>query len=345
MRHKDTFRGYSPYEGYSFLREKICETDFTSRGINIRPEEIYISTGAKEDTANIQELFSNSARLAITDPVYPVYIDSNVMAGRTGKFRKGRYEKVIYLSCTLENDFTPELPSKEADMIYLCFPNNPTGQVASKETLKKWVNYAKKHKSVILFDAAYEAFIKSKDIPHSIFEIEGAREVAIEFRSLSKTAGFTGTRCSYTIIPDDLKVPDINGNIHHIGKLWLRRQSTKFNGTAYVIQKGAYYAFTDEGKSETDKVIDYYLENAKIIADCIKSLGLSFSGGLNSPYIWFKIPDGHTSWEFFDHLLNKCQVVGTPGSGFGRCGEGYMRLSSFGKREDITEAVQRLSKL
>jgi len=342
MGRKETFKGYSPYEGYAFLREIISKSDFKSRGVSISPDEIYVSTGAKEDTANIQELFSADARLAITDPVYPVYIDSNVMAGRSGKINNGRYEKITYLSCTIDNNFIPALPDKDVDLIYLCFPNNPTGQVATRDILRKWVGYAREHKSLILFDAAYEAFIKDKDIPHSIFEIEGSREVAIEFRSLSKTAGFTGTRCSYTIIPDELKLADASGNLHHTGKLWLRRQSTKFNGTAYLIQKGAYYAFTPEGKLETGETINYYLGNAKIIADGIKSLGLDYSGGINSPYIWFKVPEEFDSWGFFDHLLNECQVIGTPGAGFGKCGEGYMRLSSFGSRDDITEAVQRI---
>lgn len=342
MSVRETFQGYPPYEGYEFLREIISRTDFKNRGIDISPEEIYVSTGAKEDTANFQELFSVNSRLAITDPVYPVYVDSNVMAGRAGNFKNGKYEKIVYLPCRKENDFKPELPKQKVDLIYLCFPNNPTGQTLKKDELKVWVDYARKNGSLILFDAAYEAFVRDADTPKSIYEIEGAKEVAVEFRSLSKTAGFTGTRCAYTIIPKELQVADSKGKPQPLGKLWLRRQSTKFNGVAYIIQKGAYEVFTEAGQNEARALVDFYLGNAKIISEGIQSLGLSYTGGKNSPYIWFQVPAGIDSWGFFDRLLNECQVVGTPGVGFGSCGEGYFRMSSFGKREDVVEAIERL---
>ncbi len=344
MGKQETFQGYPPYEGYAFLRKIISETDFISRGISISPDEIFVSTGAKEDTANIQELFSSDTKLAITDPVYPVYVDSNVMAGRAGGYKEGKYDNIVYLPCTAENDFTPDLPKKAVDLIYLCFPNNPTGQIINKKDLKLWVDYAKKNEALILYDAAYEAYIREENIPHSIFEIEGAREVAIEFRSLSKTAGFTGTRCSYTIIPNELMVPDKKGKMHQMNKLWLRRQSTKFNGVAYIIQKGAYQVFTDQGRMEAKAIVDYYLGNAKIIGKGLTALGIKYSGGINSPYLWLQVPKGLTSWQFFDELLNQCNVVGTPGSGFGKCGEGFFRLTGFGKRENIIEAVERFGK-
>jgi LL-diaminopimelate aminotransferase len=341
----NTYKGYRSDAGYEFLREKIAVMDFQARNVDIGIDEIFISTGAKEDTANIQELFDQNTRIAITDPVYPVYIDSNVMAGRTGEFKNGRYENVTYLDCTEANGFTPDIPKEKVDLIYLCFPNNPTGQVASKEYLTKWVRYAKENNALILFDAAYECFITDKDIPHSIFEIEGAKEVAMEFRSLSKTAGFTGTRCSYTIIPKELVIRDEKGELHNLNKLWSRRQSTKFNGTAYIIQRGAEAVFTEQGRSEARKVINFYLDNAKIIADGLTKLGIRYSGGKNSPYIWLKTPKGLGSWDFFNKLLEECQVVGTPGVGFGKCGEGYFRLTAFGQRENIVEAVGRLNKL
>ena len=345
MAEAKTFHGYGPYEGFGFLREKIVATDFTPRNVEILPEEIFISTGAKEDSANFQEIFAADAKIAITDPVYPVYIDSNVMAGRTGKFKDGRYEGVVYLDSTAENNFLPDLPQEDVDLIYLCYPNNPTGQVASKEELKKWVDYAHEKKALILFDAAYEAFIRDDDIPHSIFEIDGAKEVAVEFRSLSKTAGFTGTRLAYTIIPNDVKVYDGAGNAQQLNQVWLRRQATKFNGVAYVIQKGAEAAFTPEGRKEINAIVDYYLDNARIIREGLDALNISYSGGVNSPYIWFKAPDGSSSWDMFHKLLNDCQVVGTPGSGFGKCGEGYFRLSAFGNTDDVKEAIARLSNL
>jgi LL-diaminopimelate aminotransferase len=345
MGNAKTFQGYGPYEGFAFLREKIAEFDFQARGVKISPDEIFVSTGAKEDTANFQELFSQNVKIAITDPVYPVYVDSNVMAGRIGDFTDGRYEGIVYLECTAENNFMPALPTEDVDLIYLCFPNNPTGQVATKAELQKWVDYAREKKALILFDAAYESFITEDHIPHSIFEVEGADEVAVEFRSLSKTAGFTGTRLSYTIIPNNVKIYDRQGNAQQLNKLWLRRQSTKFNGVSYIIQKGAEAAFTEAGRQEINDVIAYYLGNANIICEGLRALGISYSGGVNSPYIWFKTPDGLSSWEMFHKLLNECQVAGTPGSGFGKCGEGYFRLTGFGSRDNIKEAIARFSQL
>ncbi len=345
MSREEMFKGYKSDLGYEFLREKIAEFDFQKRGIDISPDEIFISSGAKEDTANFQELFDINIKIAIPDPVYPVYIDSNVMAGRTGAYKDGRFENVVYLDSTAENNFLPELPEEDVDLIYLCFPNNPTGQVARKDVLRKWVEYAHKKKALILFDAAYEVFIREEHIPHSIFEIEGAREVAVEFRSLSKTAGFTGTRLSYTIVPGDVKAYDENNNAYQLHPLWDRRQATKFNGVAYIIQRGAEAVFTEAGRAEVNTLIDYYLENARIIREGLQSLNIKFSGGVNSPYIWFKTPNNFSSWEMFHKLLNECQVVGTPGIGFGKCGEGYMRLTAFGDRKDIQEAVARFSNL
>jgi LL-diaminopimelate aminotransferase len=332
---RETFRGYPPYEGYEFLRDIISESEFKSRGIDISPDEIFISTGAKEDTANIQELFSPDMRIAVPDPVYPVYVDSNLMAGRND---------IVYLSCNAGNNFIPEIPEEPVDIIYLCFPNNPTGQVITKKELTKWVWFARKNGALILYDAAYEAYIRENDIPKSIFEIEGARNVAIEFRSLSKAAGFTGTRCAYSVIPDELIIADKSGKKVYLSELWVRRQSTKSNGVAYIIQRGAYSAFTESGKEENRAIVNYYLENAQVIGRGVSSLGLKYSGGVNSPYIWMTVPPGLTSWQFFDELLARCAVVGTPGSGFGGCGEGYFRLTGFGKRDDINEAVERLLK-
>ena len=345
MAAAETFQGYGPYEGFAFLREKIAECDYRARGVNVSPDEIFISTGAKEDTANIQELFAQDATIAITDPVYPVYIDSNVMAGRTGAFANGRFEKVIYLDSTAENDFLPEPPDKPVDLIYLCFPNNPTGQTASKAALTRWVNYARERKALILFDAAYEAYIHDPALPRSIFEIDGAKEVAIEFRSLSKTAGFTGTRLAYTVIPNTLNIADAQGNSHQVNQLWLRRQSTKFNGVSYIIQKGAEAVFTEAGRREIAEIIQYYMGNAAVIRKGLDALGIAYAGGVNAPYIWLKTPNNLSSWDFFHKLLNECQVVGTPGVGFGKCGEGYFRLTAFGKREDVEEAIARLSRL
>ncbi|MBR6199372.1 MAG: LL-diaminopimelate aminotransferase [Spirochaetales bacterium] len=345
MSRRETFQGYPPYEGFDFVREAIAKNDFADRGINISKDEIFVSTGAKEDTANFQELFSTDMRIAITDPVYPVYLDTNVMSGRGGDFANGRYTNVTYLDCNAENNFIPAIPTGKVDIIYLCFPNNPTGQVATKAQLTKWVEYAKANNALILFDAAYEAFIREPDIPHSIFEIPGARECAVEFRSLSKTAGFTGTRFAYTIIPNDVMITDETGAKHQLNKIWVRRQATKFNGVSYIIQKGAAAVFTSEGQIQVKKTIDYYLENTKIIGAGLSKLGISYTGGKNSPYIWLKTPNNMGSWEFFHKLLNEANVVGTPGVGFGKCGEGYFRLTGFGARANIEEAMERFAKL
>jgi len=345
MSNAETFKGYGPERGYDFLRNIINKVDFAPRGVEISDDEIFISTGAKEDSANIQEIFSNDIKVAVPDPVYPVYVDSNVMAGRSGDFIDGRYENFTYLEGNYDNNFKPVLPKEPVDLIYLCFPNNPTGQVLTKDELKVWVNYAKENNSLIIFDAAYEAFITEDNIPHSIYEIKGAKEVAIEMRSMSKTAGFTGTRCAYTIIPKELIIKDEIGNKYSINDLWNRRQSTKFNGVAYIIQQGAYASFTENGRQEVKELISYYLENARIIREGIESLGLDYSGGVNSPYVWFKTPDGYNSWEFFDKLINDVQIVGTPGAGFGLCGEGYFRLSAFGSREQVIEAIKKLKTL
>ena len=345
MSKRETFQGYPPYEGFVFVREAIAKNDFADRGINISKDEIFVSTGAKEDTANFQELFSTDIKIAITDPVYPVYLDTNVMSGRGGDFANGRYSNVTYLDCNAENNFIPAIPTGKVDIIYLCFPNNPTGQVATKAQLTKWVEYAKANNALILFDAAYEAFIREPDIPHSIFEIPGARECAVEFRSLSKTAGFTGTRFAYTIIPNDVMITDETGAKHQLNKIWVRRQATKFNGVSYIIQKGAAAVFTSEGQVQVKKTIDYYLENTKIIGAGLSKLGISYTGGKNSPYIWLKTPNGLGSWDFFHKLLNEANVVGTPGVGFGKCGEGYFRLTGFGARANIEEAMERFSKL
>ena len=345
MSKRETFQGYPPYEGFDFVREAIAKNDFADRGINISKDEIFVSTGAKEDTANFQELFSTDMKIAITDPVYPVYLDTNVMSGRGGDFANGRYSNVTYLDCNAANNFIPAIPTGKVDIIYLCFPNNPTGQVATKAQLTKWVEYAKANNALILFDAAYEAFIREPDIPHSIFEIPGARECAVEFRSLSKTAGFTGTRFAYTIIPNDVMITDETGAKHQLNKIWVRRQATKFNGVSYIIQKGASAVFTPEGQQQVKKTIDYYLENTKIIGAGLTKLGISYTGGKNSPYIWLKTPNGLGSWDFFHKLLNEANVVGTPGVGFGKCGEGYFRLTGFGAKANIEEAMERFSKL
>jgi LL-diaminopimelate aminotransferase len=339
----EKFKGYGPEQGYDFLREKLVENDFKSRGVDISIDEVFVSDGAKNDTANFQELFSLENIIAVSDPVYPVYIDSNVMAGRTGVLNeKGQFEKVVYLPCTEANGMKPALPNTKVDMIYLCFPNNPTGVTLSKEELKDWVDYARANKSIILFDAAYEAFIQEPDIPHSIFEIEGAREVAVEFRSFSKTAGFTGTRCAYTIVPKDVMLYDEQGKAHSLNSLWLRRQSTKFNGVSYPVQAAAAAVVTEEGKRQVKELIDYYMENARIIREALDKLGLKVFGGINSPYIWLKTPGNMKSWDYFDKLMRDANVVGTPGAGFGTSGEGYFRLTGFGTRENTQKAIERM---
>jgi LL-diaminopimelate aminotransferase len=340
------FKGYGPEQGYSFLIEDIIKNDFHPRGIQLGVDEIFVSDGSKCDTGNIQEIFSTDCKIAVTDPVYPVYVDTNVMAGRTGEIGSdGRYANLIYLPCTKENGFEPEFPKERPDLIYLCYPNNPTGTTITKERLKQWVEYAKQNNSIILYDAAYESFITDPSVPRSIFEIEGAKEVAMEFRSFSKTAGFTGTRCAYLIVPKELMGTSANGNKVSINQLWNRRHSTKFNGVSYPIQKAAQACFTEQGKKEVKANIDYYMENARLIKEGLINAGYDVYGGVNAPYIWLSTPTGLSSWDFFDKLLNQVQVVGTPGSGFGPSGEGYFRLSAFGKREDVLEAIQRIKTL
>ncbi len=344
MAKKETFHGYDDSGiGYAFLREAIAKNDYKTRGVNIDIDEIVISDGAKSDTANIQELFGLDNIIAVADPVYPVYVDTNVMAGRTGAVAgQGTYLKIIYMPATAENGFIPDVPSQRADMIYLCFPNNPTGAVASKDQLKKWVDYAKENKSVILFDAAYEAYISDSKIPHSIYEIEGAKEVAIEFRSFSKTAGFTGVRCAFTVVPKELRTYTRAGQSVALNPLWNRRHCTKFNGVSYITQVGAAAIYCDEGKKQVRQTIDIYMNNAKTIRESLSSFGYKVYGGVNAPYIWVKTPEGIGSWQFFDLLLNKAHVVTTPGAGFGPAGEGYVRLTAFGNPSDVNEALQRI---
>ncbi len=341
MAAEATFKGYGPEAGYEFLREAIAENDYRARGCQIGADEIFVSDGAKCDTANIQELFAGDIKIAVPDPVYPVYVDTNVMAGRTGENVGGRYQGFIYLNSTAENNFIPELPKEKVDLIYLCFPNNPTGAAITKAELKKWVDYAKENKSLILYDAAYEAFIRDESLPRSIYEIDGADEVAIEFRSFSKTAGFTGTRCAFTVVPKKVKAYTSSGEAVALNPLWNRRQSTKFNGVSYPIQKAAAAVYTAEGKAQVKALIDFYLENAKIIREKMTSLGFACTGGENSPYIWVRT--GCESWSFFDKLLNEAAVVTTPGSGFGSCGEGFIRISAFNSRENVIEAMNRIS--
>lgn len=343
MAHAETFRGYGPEQGYTFLTDAIIEHNYTRRGIQIAPDEIFVSDGSKSDCGNIQEIFGTDNKVAITDPVYPVYLDTNVMAGRTGTLKAdGHFEGVTYLPCDASNNFAPELPKEHVDMIYLCCPNNPTGTTLSRQELTKWVNYARENQSVILFDAAYAAYITEDDVPRSIYEIEGAKEVAIEFRSFSKTAGFTGTRCGYTIIPKNVKGKAADGTLVEFNKLWNRRHTTKFNGTAYIVQRGAAAIYTEEGQQQVKKTIAYYMENARIIREGLQAAGITAYGGINAPYIWLKTPNDMPSWDFFDKLLADVNIVGTPGAGFGPCGEGYFRLTSFGDRENTLRAVERI---
>ena len=343
MATAEGFRGYGPSEGYDFLREAIAENDFGSRGVRIDPSEIYASDGSKCDSANIQEIFATDATLAVTDPVYPVYVDTNVMAGRTGGAdENGRYSGIEYLPCTEENGFLPALPDRPVDLVYLCSPNNPTGVVAPRDELQKWVDWARANEAIILFDAAYERFI-TEDLPHSIYEIDGARECAIEFRSFSKTAGFTGVRCAYIVIPEELHGKDPNGKPVSVAQLWTRRTNTKFNGISYPVQRGAEAIYSEEGRKEVQANIDYYLANAGLILEGLGKAGFSTFGGINAPYVWMKTPAGLSSWQFFDELLGKANVVGTPGSGFGEHGEGYFRLSAFGMREKVEEAIERIT--
>lgn len=345
MEDGETFRGYGPEQGYEFLAEAIVE-DYKKYGVLLDTSEVFISDGAKCDTGNIQEIFGTDNKIAVTDPVYTVYVDTNVMAGRTGEMADdGMYEGLTYLKCNAENDFIPELPDESVDIIYLCYPNNPTGTTLTKDQLKVFVDYAKENKSLILFDAAYEAFINEDNVPHSIFEIEGAKEVAIEFKSFSKTAGFTGTRCAYTVVPKQLKGYAADGEEVEINPLWNRRQTTKFNGVSYPVQRAAEATYSGEGQKQIREVIDYYMENAKIIRESLTDIGLEVYGGISSPYIWVKTPKNMDSWDFFDILLNDANVVGTPGSGFGPNGEGYLRLTAFNTLENTKEAMDRISKL
>ncbi len=340
MADSKTFRGYGPEQGYEFLRDKIAEQDFRARGADIAPDEIFVSDGAKCDNGNIQEIFSTDIRVAIPDPVYPVYVDTNVMAGRTGSYDNGRYNGIIYLEGNNENGFIPALPDEKVDVIYLCFPNNPSGATISKKKLQEWVDFARENKAIILYDAAYESFIRDKELPRSIFEIEGARDVAIEFRSFSKTAGFTGIRCAFAVVPKSCLAYTKDGTEQSLHALWYRRQSTKFNGVSYPVQRAAEAVYTESGKTQTKGLIEYYLKNAALIRQEMSALGFECIGGENSPYIWI---DGKTdSWEFFDRLLNKAGVVCTPGAGFGKCGEGYIRISAFNNYENVEKAISRI---
>ncbi len=337
------FKGYGPEQGYAWLREKICENDFISRGCQISAEEIFVSDGSKCDSSNILDILGNDNSIAVTDPVYPVYVDSNVMTGRTGEsHQNGTYEGLTYLAISENNNFLPEIPKSKVDIVYLCFPNNPTGATITKEELKKWVDYSNKNKSLILFDAAYEAFIQDDDLPHSIYEIDGAKDCAIEFRSFSKNAGFTGVRCAYTVVPKNLVGLNSNDEKIDLWSLWNRRQSTKFNGVSYIVQRGAEAVYSSEGKEEVKNLIDFYMENAKIMKNKLKTAGYKVFGGDNAPYIWIKVPDRMTSWNFFDYLLERASVVGTPGSGFGLAGEGYFRLSAFNSRSKVIDAMKRI---
>ncbi len=347
MGKQETFRGYDDSGvGYEFLRKAIVENDYKARGVQVDLDEVFVSDGAKPDTGNMQEIFGIGNVVAVADPVYPVYVDTNVMAGRTGQVNKtGQYEGVVYMPATAENRFVPDPPAESVDMIYLCFPNNPTGAVATKEDLAKWVAYARENKAVIFYDAAYEAFIADPSIPHSIYEVEGAKEVAIEFKSYSKTAGFTGVRCAYSIVPKVLQAYTRDGQAVEVNPVWKRRHCTKFNGVSYVTQCGAAATYTPQGQQQIRQTIDVYMTNAGLIRNALIELGYEVHGGLNAPYIWLKTPDGMGSWEFFDHLLNKANVIGTPGVGFGPAGEGYFRLTAFGTPENVREALDRIAKL
>ena len=342
MATQATFRGYGPERGYDFLREAIIKNDYLTRGVHLDKDEIFVNDGAKSDTGNIQEIVRWDNNIGVTDPIYPVYIDSNVMIGRAGVFENGKWSNVAYMPCTAENDFVPQIPDHRVDMIYLCYPNNPTGTVLRKEELRKWVNYALRNDSIIFYDAAYEAYIQDEDIPHSIYEIRGARKVAIEFRSYSKTAGFTGVRCGYTVVPKELTASTIDGRRIALNQIWDRRQSTKFNGTSYISQRAAEAIYTPEGKEQVKATIAYYMENARIMRTELTKLGFQVFGGENAPYLWVKTPNNTPSWKFFEEMLYGASVVCTPGVGFGPSGEGYVRLTSFGEREDCIEAMKRI---
>ncbi len=345
MAKAETFRGYGPEQGYEFLIEKIVEHDYAARGISLGTDEVFVSDGAKSDVGNFQEIFGTGNTVAITDPVYPVYLDTNVMAGRTGALGSdGRFAGIVYLPCTAENGFRPALPAERVDLVYLCVPNNPTGTALPKAELKKWVDWAKANKAILLYDSAYEAYIREPEVPHSIYEVEGAKDVAVEFRSFSKTAGFTGTRCAYTVVPKTVVAYTKDGEAQPLNKLWNRRQTTKFNGVSYIIQRGAAAVYSPAGKEQTKATVDYYMTNAAIIREGLKSAGLEVYGGVNAPYIWLKTPNNMDSWAFFDKLLTELNIVGTPGSGFGPSGAGYFRLTAFGNRENTEAAIERIKK-
>ncbi len=344
MGDRSKFKGYGPEQGYAWLREAIATNDFQARGCDVDASEIFISDGSKCDCGNILDIFGHDNTIAVTDPVYPVYVDTNVMAGNTGDANdQGEYGGLVYLPITAANDFTAQIPTEKVDLIYLCFPNNPTGATATKAHLQAWVNYAKAHGSIIFFDAAYEAFITDPSLPRSIYEIEGAKDCAIEFRSFSKNAGFTGTRCALTVVPKNLTAKAADGSDVELWKLWNRRQSTKFNGVSYIIQRGAEAVYSPEGKAQVKELIGFYMENAKIIRQQLTAAGLEVHGGINAPYVWVKTPNGLSSWDFFDKLLTNCYVVGTPGSGFGAAGEGYFRISAFNSRANVEEAMTRIT--
>jgi LL-diaminopimelate aminotransferase len=344
--HRETFRGYPPYEGYEFLREKIAQHDFRNRGCEIADDEIFVSDGSKPDCGFILDILGDQNRIAITDPVYPVYVDTNVMAGHTGQARNdGRYEGILYLPGTPENRFVPDPPDEHADLIYLCFPNNPTGAVATRAQLTAWVEYARAHRALILFDAAYEAYIGDPDLPHSIFEIPGARECAVEFRSFSKNGGFTGVRCGFTVMPKSVQAQTTDGRLLPLHPLWLRRWSTKSNSVSYPVQRGAEAIYTDEGRKQVRQLIDHYMGNARILREAVQGAGLRVYGGENAPYLWVETPAGLTSWQMFDRMLHELNVVITPGSGFGSCGEGFFRISAFNSRENAEEVARRLATL
>ena len=344
LANKETFHGYGPEQGYDFLIDAVIRNDYTPRGVYLEPGEVFISDGAKSDTGNIGDILRHDNSIGVTDPIYPVYIDSNVMCGRAGILEDGRWSNVVYLPCLSENNFVPEIPDRRIDILYLCYPNNPTGTVISKAELKKWVNYAWENDTLILYDAAYEAYIQDPDIPHSIYEIKGAKKVAIEFRSFSKTAGFTGVRCGYTVVPKELTAATLEGERIPLNRMWNRRQCTKFNGTSYITQRGAEAIYTPEGKKQVKAIIQYYMANARIMKEALESTGLKVFGGENAPYLWVKTPGEVNSWKFFEQMLYEANVVGTPGVGFGPSGEGYIRLTAFGERADCEEAMKRIRK-
>ncbi|MDE7377578.1 MAG: LL-diaminopimelate aminotransferase [Paraprevotella sp.] len=342
MACKATFRGYGPEQGYDFLIDAILRNDYAPRGIHLEPGEVFINDGAKSDTGNIGDILRHDNSIGVTDPIYPVYIDSNVMCGRAGALEDGKWSNVVYLPCLSENGFIPNIPDRRIDILYLCYPNNPTGTVLSKSELKKWVNYALANDTLIFYDAAYESYIRDAEIPHSIYEIKGAKKVAIEFRSFSKTAGFTGVRCGYTVVPKELTAATLEGKRVSLNQLWNRRQCTKFNGTSYITQRGAEAIYTPEGKEQVKATIDYYMANARIMREGLERAGLRVFGGENAPYLWVKTPDGVSSWKFFEQMLYEAHVVATPGVGFGPSGEGYVRLTAFGERTDCERAMERI---